>query len=273
MEKHPAQGQTLDPFGLRNGDPQISKLRFYSIGIVAANKRLKSKEIEVHPTEELPMMDGELDDQRETHQAAGEDSSGQSYQSNVKMANSIKATWLPFGSSQRITAPDVRRGESVMIYQFGDADKYYWVTLKQDNHLRRLETVIWAFSATKQEISQLSAENSYFLEVSTHTKTVTFHTSQADGEPFGYDIQINAKEGRIEIRDTAGNLILMDSRNTQLRMENSVGAFLDITKQIATLTTADKITLNTQSMVLNNTTTTVNASSVVRFNTPFIDAP
>ncbi len=267
------QDPRLDPVGMRQAAPNVSKLRFYSIGIVAANKPLQSKVIEAMPTEEIPMMDGYLDSQQDTQTATGERDDGTSYNSTLQMANAIKAEWLPFGDANRLTAPDVRRGEAVILYQFGDADKYYWTTLKNDNRLRKLETVIYAFSGTKDEAADLDASNSYFLEISTHTKTVTFHTSQADGEPYGYDVQINTKEGRVIIVDTAGNKILLDSPATQLRMENAVGAFLDITKQIATITTGEKVEINSPDVVVNSTTTTVNGSSRITLATPDLRSP
>lgn len=274
------QSAPLDPFGMRSGEPTVSKLRFYSIGLVAANKALNSKEIEVCPVEELPMLDGELSDATQLHQASGVNASGQDYSSQVKMANSIKAMWLPFCDAQRLTAPDVRRGETVVIYQIADADRFYWTTLKNDNKLRKLETVVWAFSGTKKEGDDLTPETSYFFEVSTHKKLITLHTSQADGEAYGYDIQINPKESKIVIIDTAGNKLFLNTPEQQWHVENSAGAFVDITKKVITISAADKIEMDTKDWIVNSTnattnttTSTINASSVHKIVTPFIDAP
>ena len=133
-----------DKTSYRPGEPRVSKLRFYSIGVVASNKALSSNVIEVTPIEELPMLDGEIDSNTTNETAKGVDASGKNYQSSVTMGNSIQAEWLRLGSANRMTSPDVRRGESVIIYQFGDADKYYWNTLKNDSQLRKLETVVYA---------------------------------------------------------------------------------------------------------------------------------
>lgn len=256
--------------GFRTSETTVSKLRFYSIGVVASNKPLKSKEIEVWPSEELPMTNGFLDDQTEKLTAEGTDASGKSYNAKVQMGSTIKAEWLPFCDSQRLTAPDVRRGESVVIYQFGDADKYYWTTLKNDNKLRKLETVIWAFSATKNEDDAMTDETSYFLEVSTHKKMVTFHTSQANGEKFGYDIQINADKSLLIVTDTAGNKFVLNSAETKLRLENASGSYLDITKQVAKLFTGQEINLETQRYTLKCQTSLVDASSSITEKAPTI---
>jgi hypothetical protein len=134
-----------------------SKLRFYSIGIVAENKLLSSHEIEVTPVEELPMTNGELSANSVDYKGKAVDAGGKAYSASTESQVTLKASWLRFGSSNRLTSPDVRRGEVVMIYQFGDADKYYWVVLKDDSKLRKLETVIWAISATKDETKPTDA--------------------------------------------------------------------------------------------------------------------
>ena len=251
----------------RPGELRVSKLRFYSIGIVAANKALSSTVIEVTPIEELPMLDGEIDSNTTTETATGIDSSGAHYSSSVTMGNSIQAEWLRLGSSNRMTPPDVRRGESVIIYQFADADKYYWNTLKNDSQLRKLETVVYAFSGTPDNAdSPLNESNAYYLEISTHTKHVTFHTSQANGEPYGYDIQINTDLGFLVFQDTIGNQFTLDSRSHTFRMQNTEGSFVDMTKNILTMSTADQINLNTKDYTLTSSTSTTN-SPTTTFNT------
>lgn len=252
----------------RGEDVFLSKMRFYSIGIVAENKKLSSNEIEVTPTEELPFLDGELTSKGSAYTGSAQDAAGRHYQTSVKAHVSIKATWLRFGDANRLTSPDVRRGEAVMIFQFGDADKYYWITLKQDSNLRKLETVIWAISATRDEAAATDADHSYYLEVSSHTKLIHLHTSKADGEPFAYDIQINTKSGYILITDDAGNFISLDSSERRLEMKNSDGSHFDMDKTRLTVTTTDSITLNTKKMEINSTSTTIDGTSSVRITSP-----
>jgi phage baseplate assembly protein gpV len=234
-------------------------MRFYSMGVVAENKALDAKDIEVTPIEELTMLDGELTSKVTDYSASAKDALGQAYTSTVKTNVSIKATWLPFGSANRVTAPDVRRGEVVMIFQFGDAPKYHWVTLMQDMDLRKLETAVWAFSATRNEADKTDADHAYYLEVSTHKKLVHFHTSKADGEPYAYDIQINAKDGSVVITDDAGNYIALDSANRRLEMKNVDGTHLDIDKKRMIITAVDDVEINTKKYVVNADTATLNA--------------
>lgn len=222
-------------------DLQVSKLRFYSFGLVAENKALSSNVIEVTPMEELTMLDGEINATQTTQEASGKDIDGQSYTSKVATSNTMQADWLRMGSSNRMTAPDVRRGAVVAIYQFADADKYYWNTLKNDSDLRKLETVIWAFSATKNESSKTDANNSYYFEVSTHTKRIVVHTSTANEEKYSYDLVVDAANGFISFKDSNNNEIKLDSVAEHLFMLNNTGTYMEIIKGIANIKSPESI--------------------------------
>lgn len=200
--------------------PQISKLKIYSLGIVAENKLPSSKEVEVTPIEEMPMLDGELAPVATDYNAKATDALGSSYEDTVELTTTIKAKWLPIGAANRVSAPDVRRGEMVVIYKFGDTDKYFWTTLNEDLKLRKLETVIYAFSGTTNEGAEINADTFYFIEISTHKKLITLHTSKDNGEPFSYDIQLDTNNGKLVITDDVGNYVLLDSSQTQIVLRN-----------------------------------------------------
>lgn len=222
---------------------EISKFRVYTLGIVAINKALSSKVIEFTAMERTPMANGELTDHTVTYKAAAVDDQGGAYNVNVDTTATMKATWLPLGDSNRRTAPDVRRGEQVVIYQFGDSDQYWWMTQMDDFRLRKLETVIYGWSATKDEKAEPSPANMYFLEISTHTGQITFKTSKANGEPFAYTIQLNTKQGFFAIQDDDGQTVFMDSKERQARMENRDGSYLEINKRNGNWDVPDNLTL------------------------------
>ena len=246
----------------RPGEPTVSKLRFYSVGIVAANKALGSNVIEVTPVEELPMLDGYLYSATDTQNASGVDASGRNYKSKVNTGNSLQATWLKLGDSNRQTSPDVRRGSTVIILQFGDADKYYWVTMLDDSKIRKLETVIWGISGSPNEAAAADATNMYYIEFSSHTKQITLHTSQANGEQWGYDIQINPGEGFLAFTDTNGNYFKLDSQAESLTMKNASGSSFDITKAIATITTTNQINLTSPNGIIAIDNLTIKGGNV-----------
>lgn len=216
--------------------PYISQFHFYNYGFVAQNKRLKEDLIEVYPTEDAPFTDGEIYVQKIEEESDGKDATGAAYKTKVTSGTTIPAKWLRLGNDNRLTPPDVRRGEAVVLYQFGDSMTLYWTTVQNDHKLRKLETVIYGWSATRDEKAPVNPDNLYYLEVSTHRKLVTFHTSKADGEPFAYDVQINAKEGQILVQDDAGNSIELISGEAQIRLTNNCGTVYDQHKENLTIT-------------------------------------
>ena len=241
--------------------PTVSKLRIYSLGIVAANKQLNSNDIEVTPIEDLPMVNGALTDNASTYSSSATDAKGSTYQTQTQTSSTVHATWLPLGDSNRQTAPDVRRGEQVMIYQFGDADKYYWNTMKNDLKFRRLETVVYAFSGTANESDPVDNTTCYFVEFSTHKGSITLHTSKANKEPYAYDIILDTKNGNIRMQDDIGNFFLFDSTQNQFHMENADGSIFDMMKQAMSLTTVDSISLQTKTYSLKCTDNNVESTN------------
>lgn len=201
----------MDIKHILNNDLQVSRFRFYSMGVVAENKRLSSKEIYVTPIEDLSMYDGELNAKEEVIEQDGENALGKKYTSKISASNTIIARWLSLSVSNRLTAPDVRVGEMVAVYQYGDHNRYYWTTMSEDISLRKLETAVFAFSGTPNEDEKLTAENCYYLEVSSHKKIVKFHMSKANGEKAGYDLVFDGGAGNITIKDTSGNSLVWDS--------------------------------------------------------------
>lgn len=230
---------------------KFSELKAWSVGYAAENRSLdpdKMKFLEVYPAEQSPNANGELTPHTEQYKATASDSKGAAYDVEVDTTQSIKCEWLPMFGSNRLTPPDVRRGESIIIYRYGDTQKFFWSTLYHDMHLRRLETVIYAWSASTVEDSEITAETMYFAEISTHKKLVHFHTSKANGEAFAYDIQINAEYGCITITDDAGNYISLDSKERRLEMVNSDGSSVDINKTEIFIKSTDLVDIQTKAV-------------------------
>lgn len=229
---------------------KLSKLQFYSLGIVAANKELNSSLIEVTPIEEFPMLDGEITDNINQYEANFKNAKEEPFKVDIKTTASIRAKWLPINNSNRRTSPDVRRGEHVILYRFADTDEYWWNTLKNDNRIRRLETVIYSFNNLSTENKEDDADSSYWLEVSTHRKIMHVHTSKNDGEPFAYDIQINAKDGKLVITDDAGNYFVLNSKDNHIRIENATGSYVELDKDVININANDKVNMTTPKVIM-----------------------
>lgn len=227
----------------------LSRFRFYSVGIVAANLPLGSDLIEVTPTEDFPFMEGELTDHAEKKTVNGQREDGSAFTVSLQEATTIQAKWLR-NHDNRLTPPNVRRGERVILYQFGDADRYYWTTQLIDAKLRRLETVIYGWSASSKEDEPVDSDHMYYFEVSTHRQLVTFHTSKANGEFTAYDIQINTKDGTILIQDDMGNYISLDSRAVRMELKNADGVHYDMDRKNLTVTVPETTTMISKNMNL-----------------------
>jgi hypothetical protein len=224
----------------------LSKLHFYSYGTVAKNKDLDSHIIEVNATEDQSYIDGELDDNIEKIDADGVDHDGKSFSTTLETTNSITATWLSFTETNRMTSPDVRRGEKVCIWRFGDSDEYWWCTLQQDKKLRRLETVIYGFSNVREENTEMNASNMYWIEISTHRKIIKLHTAKNDGEPFEWSIQLDTKKGVFAIDDNDGGYFFYDAINRHFKMENKDTSYIEIDKKNAKIYTLERVDIVTK---------------------------
>lgn len=231
---------------------KLSKLQFYSLGIVAMNKSLTSNLIEVTPVEEFPLLDGEVTDNTEKYKTEFKNAQKEPFNLELKTTATIKAKWLPINNSNRRTSPDVRRGEHVILYRFADTDEYWWNTLQNDNSLRRLESVIYSFNNLKVENIEDTVDTSYWLEVSTHKKIMHVHTSKNDGEPFAYDIQINAKDGKLVITDDVNNFIVINSKDSTIRAENTFGTFVEINKNVINMSASESINMITPIVNMTN---------------------
>ena len=209
----------------------MSQLIPYSIGIAAENKPLDTRFLNVTPIELLSALDGEIKYDPQTSVVKGKDSMGNEYEIKTTLDNCLTAEWLP-GMSNRVTPPDIRRGEFIELFRLADSDKFYWRCMGIRDDLRRLETAIYAFNGTPSETEAgIDYNTCYFFEVSTHKKLVTLSTSQANGEPFRYTFQFNTDEGHVLLTDDVGNHIKLDSTNTNIHLENIEGTVVELNKK------------------------------------------
>lgn len=229
-----------------------SAFRAYSIGLVTENREPglgtlneETQEYEgwinVNPTEQTPFLDGELCSNPETLEVKGVDADGQPYEDSVDSDNAIPALWLPLGSN-RITPPDVRRGERVILWQVADSDVIYWTEFG-DNHLRKLETVIYAWNADPDltGANKVDYKKCYYLEVSGHGKHITLSTSRANEEKAAFLVQLDTGEARFTLEDDGNNHLFLDALERLWRLQNGDGTTLELDKRNFRVTAPDDI--------------------------------
>ncbi len=248
----------------RNSSPtrNVSIFTLYSIGHCAVNKPRNSHMIEVTLDEDHPFADGHLVSDSSDIQVEGQDAAGAKYNESAKVTKTVPAKFLNVGYTNRITSPDIRRGERVIVYRLGNTDLYYW-TPWEDNplKLRKLETVIIAISASKNEDDEYVGENNnpleeycYYFTMSSHDKQIRLHTSQADGEPAGYDICLDTELGIFTFLDTFDNSIKVHSEESIIQFINTHKTEYLADKQNLTLNVPDTFTVNCKKYNLTATT-------------------
>lgn len=267
----------------------LSKFRRISLGEVQENKQLGSDVIEVVLKEITPAQTGEIKSNPKELEAKGVDASGEHYTSKTVTNGGVhNCVWLPHGSN-RLTAPDVRRGEEVEIYQFADdTSVYYWTPSGMTDHLRRLETVVYGFNANPNYDTSDTPTNGkieqrvppkytdyYTFEVSTHTKQITMRTVQLNGEKTTYIVQFNTAEGSFNLVDAEGNVISLDSLEAIFTIRNSFGSELVIDKNEIRAYAADLFELKTKLIKLVCKTLDISASDLVKIGTKLfnLDCP
>lgn len=238
---------------------EASLFKFFSFGKVAANKPLYGPDgqpctmVEVFPIERFTMSSGELTDNVDTIDIKGKDADGKDYAGTIETKAPITCQWLPLNEPNRITPPDVRRNEQVMIYRYGETEFYFWTSAFNDV-IRKLETAVWWFSGTPEEGASAekkrTADNGYFIEVSTHEKHVIFSTSNKNGEVVRYFMQFDMATGNFVLKDDLGQEVVI----------YSVDGKIEVTSENEIVTNTKKHTANCEEYILN-------ASKSVQINT------
>lgn len=198
-----------------------SAFRFHSFGTVARNKAIGDPVCEVVPLETSSFIDGEITDNGTTLNIDMTTSTGRNVSTKAVVSAPIPATWVGMGESNRISPPDVRRGEEVIIFTYGDTGKYYWTPRNTNRWTRKLETVKFAFSGTTDESDEtVTPENHYWMEFSTHKKHITLSTSSANGELCRWFIEMRGKDGKFVVANDKGEEILIDGVVGHIRAIN-----------------------------------------------------
>lgn len=221
-----------------------SVFRSYSVAVVAENKAPGVRFVNCTPMETMPALNGEVTFNPSAQTLRGTDIEGNAYEVNATMDSTITAEWLPSGSN-RVTPPDVQRGELVELFRLADSDQLYWRCMGLRDNLRRLETVVYAFNASPEGNPQegVNFKTCYFIEISTHNGSLTVGTSKANGEPFAYTFQINAKEGAVNLLDDAGQQFEFDSVDRRLLMINADQTYIRVEKKTVDIKADDQIQL------------------------------
>jgi len=189
---------------------KVSKLHFYSLGYVTKDIEEDDVWLDIHPVELLPNADGVIDDIEE-ERITTVDIHGEVFKTKINKSFKITAKWLNGDNVNRLTAPNICKGETVRIYRYGNTDKYFWRTLYNELDLRKLEKATYVYSNKRTIQDKTLLDKVYYWTIDTINKFIRLHTDDSDGELTTYDLEINTLEGKVTLIDGKDNSIILDS--------------------------------------------------------------
>ena len=196
------------------------------MGHAAADKALDSRELLVYPDELLPFYQGELGAKEVSNEVSTKGSNV--YSGSVKTSTVIKCLYRD-ESTNRAFPPDVRKGEEVIIYNYGDDNKWYWKSAARNDNARRTETYRVEISGTTENVGKMDDDNTYFFEMDTRRNhRVRISTSNKDEEQFRYTFQFNADTNEIFLGDDKGNQFYVRSDQPRVCMKNASASLVDL---------------------------------------------
>lgn len=213
----------------------MNVLECYGVGTVAMDKDLNTDEVQVHIKGLFPESDGEVTTAAEVKTVSTQTPTGDTQSSTSLQTNTVACKWMALNTN-RVTAPDVRKGSKVVVYKFAGSSKYLWTYFGMDGTLR-LETIVWAFSASPNvdENTPVTPENYYMLMLSTHSKKIQLLTGQGNGEATSYAFELNTGDGQFSLVDGENNILSLNSMAHALSFINDEKSFINIEKKDITL--------------------------------------
>ena len=208
---------------------QANSKREYE-GIAICDKEESSRDLKVYCKDLLFLMQGELSAKNIDSTVKSNDTDKSVKTVNVTGKNYIECTYGgDFTNNNRAYPPDVRKGETVKIFQYGDSDQWYWMGCDRSQSLRKTERVRWHVNDTLENDCNMSDDNTYYFEMDTRQhKHILFSTSQSDGEAHQYRFKISPEESQVVITDEKMNMFILDTNKTRITMANEKGSLIQL---------------------------------------------
>lgn len=215
-------------------------------GYAAADKENSSRELYVYCPELLPFLQGKIwatDVDNDIRTV----SSKSPYSGTLKTTNCLKCTYRG-DETNKTFPPSVRAGEQVIVYNNGDSDTWYWRSLGRNDELRRTEVVRFGCNATLDNISKQTDNDMYFIEMDSRDKQqIRISTSNANKEKFRYTFNIDAKNGKVSLGDSAENCFIVESGVPRVCMKNKDNSMIDIQGKKIVIAAEGDITIESKS--------------------------
>ncbi len=241
--------------------PDSQGYKYYSIGRVVEHKQYNSNIIEVAPIDKQPFQAGPMVADVVEVKSEGRDSQGKAYSASMQTSKSITATWKGDGTN-RTSAPDVRRGDEVILYTLADTEKFYWTVQDSDNSRRRQEHVEYRYSATDDEkTKELDDDNSYTVTYSPKLGLISMKTAAADGGEHSHFFQMNTKDGIMTMgdknKDGGGRHIELNIKEDKVTVTNGSDTYIIQEGKVMKLSADDLIDVKAKDQKFTSETSTV----------------
>lgn len=187
-----------------------SNFQIYSLGTVAVDKPMNEIYCDVTPLEITQFPEGDLSNV-DIISETSTDAHNQTNISKLNKSNIIRAKWIAIGETNRLTPPDLKKGATVLLYNFSGTDQYFWTPIYTEPDLKTYEKVIYFFS-NKATITKNFIDKGYSFIVDTKNKYLRLHTSKNDGELTDYEISLDTAHGIFGIEDGNKNTLILTSK-------------------------------------------------------------
>lgn len=215
------------------------------IGIAITDKAENSRELMVYCPELLPFIQGSLTGANQTNEI-NTTSGSKSYKSQVTTTNAIKCIYRG-GDANRLTPPDVRKGEQVVVWSYGDTNQFYWRDAGVDGNTRRTETYRIGVGDTLANNATLDDTNCHFIEIDSRRHNhIKLKTADSNGEAYCYTLTLSPETNKIMLGDNDGNSIVIDSTVPSITMCNKKGSILDLNDENIILACKKNITIESK---------------------------
>jgi len=247
----------------------MNLINWLGVGIVAATKQTDTKEIMVHMPKDSPLADGRTVAQVETQEQEAVNANGEPVKVTSLISNTRPAKWNSLGEPNRLTAPDVKEGSQVSLYQVQGQSTLYWTTNGFSAETHRLETIVWGFQANPavDENTEFNVDNFYTITLDTRRGKMAYRASQSNEEKSGFEVVIDGGEGRVEVVGTNQSALVVDDFNSKFIYTNKEGTLIGVDKKKVAIHAPDSIifdateSVSVSTKVLNVQCTDINVQA------------
>jgi len=214
-------------------------------GTAVCDKANESLELKVYSDDLLPFAQGTIKASQMTSNINSRGSDGMTSQVQVTSQNFVTAQYRDDTAGHSLYPPDIRSGEQVILFNYGNSDTWYWRPANQNNNARRTETWCQAINDTTDNAATLGDDNTYFIRVDTRRqKGITISTAKSDGEAYRYKLWIDTAGNTVSLADDSGNFISIDSNVPKITLRNRSDTVVSLDDQDINITCKGNINID-----------------------------